>query len=65
MIFEHGYLIGKLGRKNVCALVKDNIELPTDTSGIIYISIDNHNAWQLQIAKEMRKAGYEIDLNKI
>jgi len=23
VVFEHGYLMGKIGRKNVCALVKD------------------------------------------
>lgn len=26
VVFEHGYLIGRLGRSNVCALVKDDIE---------------------------------------
>jgi hypothetical protein len=28
VVFEHGYLMAKLGRKNVCALVKDDIETP-------------------------------------
>lgn len=35
VVFEHGYLIGKLGRNNVCALVKGDIELPNDISGIV------------------------------
>ena len=40
VVFEHGYLIAKLGRKNVCALVRDNIEVPNDISGIVYVPLD-------------------------
>ncbi|MBN1468091.1 MAG: nucleotide-binding protein [Fusobacteriaceae bacterium] len=64
VIFEHGYLIGKIGRSNVCALVKeDNLEKPTDISGVVYISMDN--SWKIQLSKEMKSAGYEIDMNKV
>ncbi|MFV0390788.1 MAG: TIR domain-containing protein [Paludibacteraceae bacterium] len=63
VVFEHGYLIGKIGRKNVCALVKGDIEIPNDISGVIYINMDN--SWQWQIAKELRESGYEIDMNLI
>lgn len=65
VVFEHGYLIGKLSRDKVCALVKWDIETPNDISGVVYIPYDEHNAWQMAIAKELRKAGYKIDLNKI
>ncbi len=37
VFFEHGYLISKLGRNNVCALVKQSVEIPNDISGIVYI----------------------------
>lgn len=62
VVFEHGYLIGKLGRSNVAPLVEDSIELPNDISGIVYIS---DNDWQIDIAKEMKSAGYHIDFNKL
>jgi predicted nucleotide-binding protein len=65
VVFEHGYLIGKIGRENVCALVKGNIEKPNDISGVVYINKDNGDGWQLQLAKEMKKSGYNIDLNVI
>ena len=65
VIFEHGYLIGKIGRKNVCALVKGDIEKPTDISGVVYISMDEGGGWKLYVAKEMKKSGYDVDLNKI
>ena len=37
VVFEHGYLMGKIGRENVCALVKGDIEKPTDIAGVVYI----------------------------
>ena len=65
VIFEHGYLIGKIGRKNVCALVKGDIEKPNDISGVVYIKIDEGDGWKYTVAKEMKTCGYNIDLNKI
>ncbi len=65
VVFEHGYLIGKIGRKNVCALVKGDIETPNDISGIVYIKMDEGDSWKFAVAKEMKACGYEVDLNKI
>lgn len=65
VVFEHGYLIGKLGRKNVCALVKGDVEIPNDISGVVYIPLDEHRAWHLALAKELHKAGYAIDMNRV
>ena len=65
VVFEHGYLIGKIGRENVCALVKGDIETPNDISGVVYIKMDEGDGWKLAVAKEMKKSGYNVDLNKI
>ncbi|MGE8226151.1 MAG: TIR domain-containing protein [Stenotrophomonas sp.] len=65
VVFEHGYLIGKLGRQNVCALVKGDMEIPNDISGVVYVPLDAHGAWHLAVAKELRNAGYSVDMNKI
>jgi predicted nucleotide-binding protein len=65
VVFEHGYLIAKLGRKNVCALVKGDIEIPNDISGVVYIPLDDHKAWRVEIVKELLNAGYDIDMNKV
>ena len=65
VVFEHGYLIGKLGRQNVCALVKGDIETPNDISGVVYIPFDDNGAWRFAVSKEMRSSGYAIDMNKI
>lgn len=65
VVFEHGYLIGKLGRHNVCALVKGDVEIPNDISGVVYVPLDSHGAWHLALAKEMRNSGYAVDMNKV
>jgi predicted nucleotide-binding protein len=58
-------LIAKLGRHNVCALVKGDIEIPNDISGVVYIPLDIHGAWHIAVAKEFRKAGYAVDMNNV
>lgn len=63
VVFEHGYLISKLGRNNVCALVKEDIETPNDISGVVYVSLDPNGGWKIPLAKEMKSSGYEIDFN--
>ena len=65
VVFEHGYLIGRIGRKNVCALVKGEVEKPNDISGVVYIDMDGNGGWKLSIVKEMVAAGYEVDLSKL
>lgn len=65
VIFEHGYLFSQLGQERVCALVENGVEIPSDQSGIIYVPIDGSEAWKLQLAREMKSAGIDVDLNKI
>lgn len=62
VIFEHGYLIAKLGRDKVVPLVVGDVEMPSDISGVVYVSDTN---WQITIAKEMKQAGYAVDFNKL
>lgn len=63
VVFEHGYLIAKLKRQNVTALVKGTIETPGDISGVVYISMSS--SWEVSIAQELDSAGYKIDFNKL
>jgi predicted nucleotide-binding protein/predicted nucleotidyltransferase len=61
VIFEHGYLIGKLGRSRVVALVKDKIEKPNDIEGVIYIQMDKKERWKNDVIKELKDAGYILN----
>ena len=65
VIFEFGYFIGKLGRNRAVGLVKGNVETPSDYSGVLYISMDDSDAWKLSLIKELKSVGYDIDANKV
>lgn len=65
VVFEHGFLIGRIKRENVCALVKGDVELPNDISGVVYVQMDSADSWKYTIAKEMIASGYKVDMNKI
>ena len=64
VILELGYFMGKLGRSRVCALYKEGLELPSDYQGVLYVQIDANGAWRTALAKEIKSAGIEVDLNK-
>lgn len=65
VVLEHGYLMAKLGRKNVIALTKGELELPSDLLGIINPNYDLSGYWKFKIAMELKENGLEIDMNKI
>jgi predicted nucleotide-binding protein len=60
VVFEHGYLIGKLGRARVAAMVKGEVETPNDISGVVYIALDPADTWKEQLKREMRAAGFAV-----
>lgn len=64
VVFEHGYLLGKLSRNRVCALVKGDVETPGDISGVVYVPMDADGAWKMRLARNMKSAGYNVDMNK-
>jgi hypothetical protein len=64
VIFEFGYFLSKLGRGKVCALYKEGVEIPSAYPGAVAIPMDSRGGWRLLVAKEIKQAGMEIDLNK-
>lgn len=58
VVFEHGYLMAKLGRTRVMAFVKGEIETPTDISGVLYIDLDSGSVWKSELQKELKAVGY-------
>jgi predicted nucleotide-binding protein len=63
VVFELGYFIGRLGRNRVCALYLEGVEIPSDYSGVVYTKMDPSGAWRLEIAKELKAAGFSVDMN--
>jgi len=65
VILELGYFVGRIGRSKVCALHKGPLELPTDYLGVVYVAMDTSGAWKYALAKELRAAGFGVDMNRI
>ena len=63
VILELGYFVGRLGRDKVCALYGDNVELPSDVLGVQYVEL--RSGWEMELGRELRAAGMEIDMNKV
>lgn len=63
VILELGFFLGKLGRKNVCALYNEGVEIPSDYQGVLYVKFDESDVWQMNLAKEMKMAGLKVDMN--
>jgi predicted nucleotide-binding protein len=60
VVFEHGYLMAKLGRENVCSLVKGDVETPNDIGGVVYVPFDVSGGWKQDICRELKSCGYGI-----
>jgi predicted nucleotide-binding protein len=61
VIGEMFWFAGALGRDRVCVLKKGDIEMPSDFAGVGYIDMDDRGAWRMELAKELKAAGYQGD----
>lgn len=64
VIFEAGFFYAQLGRHRVAMLYSEGVEQPSDVDGIAWIGLDRQS-WKLELAKELREAGFPIDMNRI
>ena len=68
VVFEHGLLVGLLDADRVCAIVKGDLEVPSDLQGVLFKKIPDDGSLQsvvMDIISELRAAGYEVDANKL
>lgn len=63
VVLEMGFFMGTLGRSHVCVLYKEGVEIPSDYHGVAYIPLDAGGAWRLLVAREIKSAGIDIDIN--
>jgi phosphoserine phosphatase len=64
VLFEAGYFVGRLGRERVLLLHKGSVEIPTDLAGVGYIRVDGSNAWQMELVRSLKKAGFNVSLDR-
>ena len=65
VVFELGFFIGKLGRNKVVVLHKvvEHFEMLSDFQGVIFEPYKD--GWEFKVAKEIKAAGFDVDLNKL
>ena len=65
VILELGYFVGRLGRERVIAILKDEVEIPSDYMGVVYTQFDDGGGWRQELARELQSTGYAIDWNEV
>jgi predicted nucleotide-binding protein len=67
VILELGFFYGILSRGRVMALYRDvdGFELPSDISGVIYVPFDRAGAWRMDLYRELRDTGYDVNADDI
>lgn len=64
VIFELGFLMGRLPQNLVCALYEEGLDLPAEYQGNVFIPFDGGGIWKLLTARAMKMAHVDIDMNK-
>jgi hypothetical protein len=63
-MFDLGCCVGRLGAGRVYSLHRGG-ECTVDRQGISHVPVDNSEGWQLVLARQLKKAGVQVDLNKL
>lgn len=63
VLLELGFFLGKIGRKRVCSLYEEGVEVPTDYLGVLFVPFDRDGAWKLTLAREIKAAGLPVNLD--
>lgn len=62
VVFEFGWLCGQIGRENVAVLYERNVELPSDASGVSYISLEEAD-WRARLVRDLRDADLDVSMD--
>jgi len=67
VVFELGFLLGKLGKGNVLVFFREcaNFEIPTDFEGIKFTAFDDRDSWKLALIRELSNSGLAVDGDRI
>ena len=61
VILELGFFMGKLGRDRVCCIRTEDVEIPSDYHGIVYLTYKQSiKECFHDISKELQNAGYNV-----
>jgi hypothetical protein len=49
----------------VRALTRGAVEIASDYKGVIYVPFDEHSGWMLNVARNLKAAGFPVDIAKL
>ena len=61
---EIGFLLAALGRGRVYVLQQSGAASPAGLAGLTHHAMEDSGVWRLLLARAMKQAGLEIDLNR-
>ena len=64
VILELGWFMARLKRDRVVLLYEPGVELPSDYTAVIYISLAAGD-WQRSLARDLQDAGMDVNFNKM
>lgn len=59
-----GFMLAALGRSRIACLLSEEDSLPDVLKGATSIAVDEGGLWRLLLAREMKRAGLDVDLNR-
>ena len=59
-----GFMLAVLGRQRICLLAPAGQATSSVLDGVLRVSPDDSGVWRLLLAREMKRAGVDVDLNK-
>ncbi len=67
VIFELGFVLGKLGKDKVMVLFResDTFEVPTIFASLKVTAFDDRDSWKLALLRELASSGYVVDGDRI
>jgi predicted nucleotide-binding protein len=65
VVFEMGFLVAALEPGRVCVLYEEGVQLPCEMQDITYVRLDMAGTWQPKLLLQLRRAGFDYDLNKL
>jgi len=66
VVFEFGFLLGKLGKGNVLAFFRECANfIPTDFEDIKVTAFDDRDSWKLALIRELANCGYKVEADRI
>jgi hypothetical protein len=64
LLLEIGFLIRALGRSRICLLVAGNLAAAPAWEGVVRLPMDEAGTWRLLLARAMKQAGLDVDMNR-